>query len=202
MTTLSKPVLKFLLTTYPCFSCHKQEVDERRGFKSWSQQDTDWNVCFDFSSEGACVSSLLTRMSWETSQAPKPLTLENLKSNLPIMCELKYWGLHVVSWLLWVNWKITIICYGVWWSCVIKFYIKTILRVFCAVRAITAYPLLKQHFSDVALHAGIETEETTPGWLPWGNSDGAYCMGAQGSVCVYGHVFSCVFPRENIKLGI
>lgn len=176
MTTLSKPVLR-LLTTDLCFSCHKEELDERRGFRSWSQQDTDWNICFDFS-EGARVSSKLTRVSWETSQVPKRLTLDNLKSNLPIMCEVKYWGLHAVSWLLWVNsWKITI-CYGVWWSCVTKFYFKILLRVFCAVRAITAYPLLKQHYSDVALPIGIETEETAPGWLPWGNSDGAFCVGA------------------------
>lgn len=47
--------------------------------------------------EGASVSSQLTRVSWETSQVPKQLTLDNLKSNLPIMCEVKYWGLHAVS---------------------------------------------------------------------------------------------------------
>lgn len=43
---------KLVLSTDLCFSCCKQELDERGGFRSWSQQN--WNTCFD-SSERVCL---------------------------------------------------------------------------------------------------------------------------------------------------
>lgn len=39
-------------------------------------------------------SSPITGKPWATTHEPKQLKMENLKSNLPIMSEVKYWGLH------------------------------------------------------------------------------------------------------------
>lgn len=39
-------------------------------------------------------SSPITGKPWATTHEPKQLKMENLKSNLPIMSEVKYWGFH------------------------------------------------------------------------------------------------------------